>query len=120
MRAGLKIATAGLIVSVLGGLDLAPASASQGPRACAPLAHRLDVPGLWLGHFTGGRIIHANRQKTVNWRNEYRCFTSARACQAWRADMRRHWGHVNALGTCLALRGGGRPYVHEGVLVTRY
>lgn len=120
MRAGLKLATAGLLAVLLSSLNPASARASDGPKACAPMAHRLDVQGLWLGHFTGGRIIHANRQKTVNWRNEYRCFTSARACHSWRAGMRRHWGHVNALGTCLALRGGGTRYVRGGVLVTRY
>ena len=104
---------------------LAPQTAlagNSGPRACASMAHRMDVPGLWLGHFSGGRLIHANRQKLVDWRNDYGCFTSAAACHRWRAQMRREWRHVNGHGTCIALRGGGRPYYrHTGrALVTRY
>ena len=86
------------------------ADSSSGPRACAPHAQRLDVPGLWLGHFSGGRWDrHPNGDRRVAWRSEYQCFFSARACHAWLAGMRREYARFRGYGTCLALRGGGRP-----------
>ena len=105
------------------GLFYTPALAgSSGPRACAPYADRFDVPGLWLGHFTGGRrAYHANGDMRVDWHAEYRCFFSARACQSWRAGLRRVYARYEGHGTCLALRGGGRPYHRtRGAIVARF
>ncbi|MBM3608241.1 MAG: hypothetical protein FJX29_07285 [Alphaproteobacteria bacterium] len=102
---------------------LAPAATLANPvaAACAPMAERKDVRGLWVGHFSGGNVLYDGVQKRVNWRNEYRCFTAARACHAWRADMRRVWRDVRGYGTCIALRGGGRPIrPSHGALRTRY
>lgn len=95
-------------------LFASPASAffggSSGPRACAPHSDRFDVPGLWLGHFSGGRLaLHPNGDRRVDWRSEYQCFFSARACNAWRASLRREYARFRGHGTCLALRGGGTP-----------
>jgi hypothetical protein len=107
------------LMSVLAGACIVSTSASAfwnsgtGPTACAPHSDRFDVPGLWLGHFTGGRWDrHANGNRRVEWRNEYQCFFSAHACQAWRAGMRREYARFRGHGTCLALRGGGRPVKH--------
>lgn len=103
-----------LIILAFAGLFATPASAffggSAGPKACAPHADRFDVPGLWLGHFSGGRLAyHANGDRRVDWRSEYQCFFSARACYAWRASLRREYARFRGHGTCLALRGGGKP-----------
>lgn len=85
-------------------------SHGAGPSICSAQAHRLDVPGLWLGHFGGGRwAAHPNGDRRVDWRSEYRCFHSARACHAWRADMRRAYGRFSGHGACIALRAGGTP-----------
>ena len=77
------------------------------------LADRFDVPGLWLGHFSGGRRDHhANGDLRVDWRSEYQCFFTAHACRAWRLDMKRAYRHYEGHGTCLPLRGGGKRIVH--------
>ena len=96
----------------LGLLALSPASSHANPvaAACADLSGRKDIPGLWLGHFTGGNVHRRRDQLKVEWRDEYRCFTSASACSRWRADMGRIWLDVRGHGTCLALRNGGRRY----------
>lgn len=91
----------------------APALAgADGPKACAPHAQRFDVPGLWLGHFSGGRTaLLPNGDPGVDWRSEYQCFFTARDCHVWRAAMKRHYGRYEGYGTCIALRGGGAPIV---------
>lgn len=92
--------------------------ASSSPRACASMSGRFDVPGLWLGHFSGGNWARRDDgARFVAWANEYRCFTSPGACQAWRRDLRRVHHSFRGHGTCIALRGGGRVYRHalEGV-----
>lgn len=91
-------------------LPSAPSLANPVAAACAQMSARMDVPGLWVGHFTGGNVHRHRNQLQVEWRNEYRCFTSARACSQWRAGMGRVWRDVRGHGTCIALRGGGRPY----------
>ena len=92
------------------------------PRACAPYSDRFDVPGLWLGHFSGGRLAyHASGDKRVDWANEYQCFFSVRECHVWRAGMRREYARFHGYGGCTALRGGGRGVhsIRQGV-VARY
>ncbi len=92
------------------------------PKACAPYSDRFDVPGLWLGHFTGGRwAYHASGDNRVDWANEYQCFFSARECQIWRAGMRREYARFHGYGGCTALRGGGVRvhHVRRGI-VARY
>jgi len=103
---------------ILSGASLfaSPASAffggSSGPKACVPYSDRFDVPGLWLGHFSGGRwALHPNGDRRVDWRSEYQCFFSVRECNAWRASLRREYARFRGHGTCLALRGGGRQIV---------
>lgn len=104
-----------MMAALTGGAMLAavnPAHAfttdDSGPQACAPHAHRFDVPGLWLGHFSGGRAAWlASGDRSVDWRSEYQCFFSARACQTWRAGLKRHYARYDGWGSCLPLRGGG-------------
>lgn len=120
----LRIAGIALTLSFIAAaiLPAGEAKAGNGPAACAPLAHRMDVPGLWLGHFSGGNWArYPSGQPYVDWRSEYQCFTSARSCYAWRASMKRVYRRFDGHGTCLNLRGGGTRvrYVRE-VISTRY
>jgi len=91
-------------------LLMAPAPALAGSRpaqACKPLAGLPGPHGLWLGHFTGGRIGAGPFGEIVEWRDDYACFTSAADCAAWRRGLRAVYRDVEGWGTCLALRGGG-------------
>lgn len=84
----------------------------DGPKACAPHANRFDVPGLWLGHFSGGRVaLLPNGDRGVDWRSEYQCFFTAGHCRAWRASLKRVYARYEGYGSCIALRGGGVPVV---------
>jgi hypothetical protein len=95
---------------------------SRPADACAPLASDLTVPGLWLGHFTGGRLIRGpdDAGRTLAWRDDYSCFTSARACALWQRDLRRKYSAQEGYRTCLPLRGGGTPIVEENVIRAKY
>ena len=92
---------------------------SRPAAACKPMQH---LPGeLWLGHFTGGRRVTGGFG--VDWRDEYGCFTSRAECRAWWTGLHRVYRHVQGYGTCMALRGGGRPavvVVKRTVLRARY
>lgn len=96
----------------------APAQAGSRPAdACRPLASLPGPHGLWLGHFSGGLRTAGG----VEWRDDHACFTTARECRAWWNSLNRVYRHVQGHGTCLALRGGGRPLrVERTVLRTRY
>jgi hypothetical protein len=112
---------------LLGALSLArpsPAFAfgSRPSRACAPYASDMSVPGLWLGHFSGGRLDWApGRGRFVDWRDDYSCFTTAAACAAWQRSRLREFGAVEGYRTCLPLRGGGVPIESaEPVITAKY
>ena len=83
---------------------------SRPAQACAPYAHDLTLPGLWLGHFTGGgytRIPTLNR--VLAWRDDYSCFPTRTACARWQRGLRREFSAVEGYRTCLPLRAGGVP-----------
>lgn len=85
----------------------AQAGGSRPAAVCKPMS---GLPGgLWLGHFTGGRRLTGAVGRTIEWRDDYACFQTASACQRWRRDLARVYRHVEGWGTCMALRGGGRP-----------
>jgi hypothetical protein len=118
----MKIRTAvfALSVGAAGGLALlesAPAHAfphSRPAEACAPMAADLSLPGLWLGHFSGGRLVRQLDQPAVlAWRDVYSCFDTARACAAWQRGLRREYRDQEGYRTCLPLRAGGVPIIRE-------
>ena len=105
------------LFTFVGGLAVArPAPAQQltdfghsrPAMACAPYENDLSVPGLWLGHFTGGRfVLLAAEGRVLSWRDDYSCFTTRAACAAWQRSLLRGFGTVQGYRTCLPLRGGG-------------
>ena len=86
----------------------APAFAVAGSapqRACAGLAATPGPTPLILGHFTGGRFLRApGVTPALDWRDEYTCFTSARACHRWQRDMLIAYRNVEGWRTCMPLR----------------
>ncbi|MBX9740579.1 MAG: hypothetical protein K2X62_10925 [Beijerinckiaceae bacterium] len=82
---------------------LAGGSAPQ--RACAGAIATAGDSTLVLGHFRGGRAIRvAGGPALVDWRDDYTCFTSMRACKAWQRDLRVAYRHVEGDRTCMPLR----------------
>ncbi|HUZ66435.1 MAG TPA: hypothetical protein VMU56_02100 [Beijerinckiaceae bacterium] len=81
---------------------------SRPQQACAPFAQDMSLPGLWLGHFTGGRLARvAQSRRALEWRDDYACFPTHAACDVWQRGLLRQYGSVEGYRTCLPLRGGG-------------
>ena len=97
------------LLAALCALAFAPEAraGSRPAQACRPLVDAPGPHGLWLGHFTGGRMAPVASGVAVEWRDDYACFASAAACAAWRRGLREVYRDVEGWGTCLALRGGG-------------
>jgi len=119
-----------LPAAVAGALALfaagAPAAAfgSRPERACAPYAHDLSLPGLWLGHFTGGRLERDPASvRVLDWRDQYACFPTQAACDRWQDRLRRRYDSVDGYKTCLPLRAGGVRIVRRvstHVVIAKY
>ena len=94
------------------------------PTACAPHAQDYTVPGLWLGHFTGGRLVKtAGYQPDLEWKDLYSCFPTRASCQRWLRDSHRVFSGVDGWKTCVALRGGGtrfRVVHHRETVIAKY
>jgi hypothetical protein len=104
-------ASVGLLGSVPARADdlLAGLELSRPALACKDHERDLRVPGLWLGHFTGGRLIHApaGGGRLLDWRDDYACFPTGAACARWEAGLLRVYHSQQGYRTCLPLRGGG-------------
>lgn len=121
-----KTLAAALLALLAGLIHLSSASAgffdvSRPRQACAPFAHDLSVPGLWLGHFTGGRLERTPVSgRVLEWRDQYACFPTRAACDLWQRRLLRDYGSVEGYRTCLPLRGGGigmkRPIITHVVI----
>ena len=82
-----------------------PPPNSPGLAACAVLRDSAEMPGFWLGHFSGGRVLSpAPGLKMVDWQNDYTCFPTLRSCNAWRGEMRRVYRGIQGYTTCLRIR----------------
>jgi hypothetical protein len=93
----------------IGLVDAAPANslptvAAPGGGECAALKEVPDLPGLWLGHFTGGRFFDEGGARLVDWRDQYSCFPNRAACSHWQRDLHRLYWKVQGYTTCLPLR----------------
>jgi hypothetical protein len=81
-----------------------PTVAAPGGGECAVLKQVPDLPGLWLGHFTGGRFLGGGDARLVDWRDQYSCFPSRAACSRWQRQLHRLYRQVQGYATCLPLR----------------
>ena len=78
--------------------------ASDGPN-CAVTSDMSERPSVWLGHFSGGSSLADGRGLAqLDWRDDYVCFASRKACRSWRAQMRKSYARVEGWGTCLPIR----------------
>ena len=99
-----------------------PAAEPNAPQACAPHQADFTVPGLWLGHFTGGRFtpVAATGPGVLDWKDQYSCFPTLASCQRWQRENLRAYRRVEGYRTCVALRGGGVPIHREHVIIAKY
>jgi hypothetical protein len=98
-----RLSLAGLVLVASSSLATAGGSAPQ--RACASIAPTAGESVLVLGHFRGGRVVRvAGAPVGLDWRDDYTCFTSMRACKAWQRDLRVAYRHVEGDRTCMPLR----------------
>jgi hypothetical protein len=105
--------------SALAGDPFAGLELSRPALACLPHAQDMRVSGLWLGHFTGGRLVSAPEGgQFLDWRDDYSCFPTARACARWQRSLTRAYHSQEGYQTCLPLRGGGVPIQPYGNVVT--
>jgi hypothetical protein len=81
-----------------------PTIAAPGGGECAMLKEVPDLPGLWLGHFSGGRFRDEGGAQLVDWHDQYSCFPSRTACSHWQRDLHRLYRQVEGYATCLPLR----------------
>lgn len=108
MRMFTTICLAGGLLAATSGLAMAGGSAPQ--RACAGVAPMAGESVLVLGHFRGGRVVPVAGAPmrvaagAVDWRDDYACFTSMRACKVWQRDLRVAYRHVEGDRTCMPLR----------------
>jgi hypothetical protein len=99
-----------------------PVIEPNAPQACAPHAQDFTVPGLWLGHFTGGRFVQvAGGPAALDWRDQYSCFPTRISCERWQRSNLRAYHKMQGYRTCMPLRGGGRPIRPvEAVVIAKY
>ncbi len=94
---------------------LTVAAEARAPRAVVYEGSCANAPPpgttrLWMGHFTGGRFgpppvdRHIVPRRTIEWADEYRCFSRQERCYAWQREMRRAYGRIESNWTCLPLR----------------
>ena len=81
-----------------------PTVPAPGGGECTAMANILDTPGLWLGHFTGGRFVRADAVRMVDWRDQYSCFPSGAACRDWQRHLLHAYRQIQGYRTCLPLR----------------
>lgn len=81
-----------------------PTVAAPGGGECSVLKDVPDLPGLWLGHFTGGRFQQVDDARVLDWRDQYSCFPNRAACGHWQRDLHRAYRQVQGYTTCLPLR----------------
>ena len=81
-----------------------PTVAAPGGGECAVLKDVPGLPGLWLGHFSGGRFGDEGGASRIDWRDQYSCFPSRAACSQWQHDLHRLYRQVEGYATCLPLR----------------
>ncbi|HQT62836.1 hypothetical protein [Acidiphilium sp.] len=99
-----------------------PAVEPNSPAACAPHSADFSVPGLWLGHFTGGRFTRLNgAPPALEWKDLYSCFPTAASCLRWQRDNLHAFHGLQGYRTCLPLRGGGRHVLAaRHVVIAKY
>jgi hypothetical protein len=94
--------SAGLALSA--SANALPTVAAPGGGECAAMKDVPGLPGLWLGHFTGGRFVAADDSQVLDWRDQYSCFPSGAACRDWQRHLLRVYAKVQGYRTCLPLR----------------
>ena len=79
-------------------------AASDGPH-CGVLAGLPITTSIWLGHFTGGNVgPYGPVPGGVDWRNDYACFTSRKACRDWQRGLLAVYRDLEGYRTCLVIR----------------
>ncbi|HWG03992.1 MAG TPA: hypothetical protein VG271_03170 [Beijerinckiaceae bacterium] len=81
-----------------------PSVPAPGGGECEAMAASPEIHGLWLGHFTGGRFVRDAAIRALDWRDQYSCFPSDRACQTWQRHLVRVYRRVQGYRTCMPLR----------------
>jgi hypothetical protein len=81
-----------------------PTTSAPGGGECAVLKDVPALPGLWLGHFTGGRFLADNGIHLLDWRDQFSCFPSRVACGRWQRHLHHLYRQVQGYTTCMPLR----------------
>jgi hypothetical protein len=85
--------------------DLAPYARTRVISTSYDWAARPEWPGVWLGHFTGGRALKWRRGQTLlAWRDVYLRFPTRAACHHWQHRMLARYHGVEGYRTCLIIR----------------
>ena len=82
------------------------------PATAADLAVRSDAviatvaPGLWRGHFSGGRNYDPRNLEivAVDWTDQVEFFPTDGTCRRWIGDLRRQWRTYQGFTGCLRIR----------------
>ena len=82
------------------------------PAVAADLAVRSEVvipavaPGLWRGHFSGGRNYDPSNLEivAVDWTDQVELFPTDGTCRRWISDLRRQWRTYQGFTGCLRIR----------------
>lgn len=74
---------------------------SKSVVVAAPVA-----PGLWRGHFSGGRNYDPRNQEivAVNWTDQVAFFPDDGTCRRWIRDLRQQWKTYQGFTGCLRIR----------------
>jgi hypothetical protein len=85
--------------------DLAPYARTTVASANYGWAAHPEWPGVWLGHFTGGRALKWRRGQTLlAWQDVYLRFPTRAACHRWQHGMLAQYHGVQGYRTCLIIR----------------
>lgn len=96
-----RLAFAVLLFTLPGAVSAADLVVSRRAVVTATVA-----PGLWRGHFSGGRNFDPRNPEivAVDWTDQVAFFPSDASCRRWIGDLRHRWKTYQGFTGCLRIR----------------